>query len=232
MKKTQQKGSKSDDKAWMKWAYVGIALIFAVAMVGSYFAPMFNKGQAVQPGNTALIGYTIRSADGQPLITTDQGLAEREYMKENAVCLSPNVQIPVGGGISGGEVVSLPIVHTPIPGFSDFLLLGFEIDSISAGIVGMRPGEMRTINFACEEDDFEMNLRKEDTEEHGLIFADWEVGDMVPLGLTTSPDIPVGNDTAEAPALRIGKITAKTTDSMVITYRYGSADVTLNGITG
>lgn len=54
MKKTQQKGSKSDDKAWMKWAYVGIALLVAVAMVGSYFAPMFNKGQAAQAGSTGV----------------------------------------------------------------------------------------------------------------------------------------------------------------------------------
>ena len=232
MKKTQQKGSKSDNKAWMKWAYVGIALIFAVAMVGSYLAPMFNKGQAVQPGNTALIGYTIRSADGQPLITTDQGLAEREYKKGNVVLLSGGMEIPVGGVISGENIAVLPVAYPDIPGFSGFSLLGFEVNSISAGIVGMRPGEARTVSFAYGENTLEMDVSEEDAAGLGLNFTEWEVGDMVPLGLTTSPDIPVGNDTAEAPALRIGKITAKTTDSMVITYRYGSADVTLNGITG
>ena len=96
----------------------------------------------------------------------------------------------------------------------------------------MRPGEARTVSFAYGENTLEMDVNEEDAAGLGLNFTEWEVGDMVPLGLTTSPDIPVGNDTAEAPALRIGKITAKTTDSMVITYRYGSADVTLNGITG
>ncbi|NLM30654.1 MAG: hypothetical protein GX216_09595 [Methanomicrobiales archaeon] len=232
MKKTQQKGSKSDDKAWMKWAYVGIALIFAVAMVGSYFSPMFNKGHAIQPGNTALIGYTIRGEDGRPLITTDQGLVEREYRKGNVVLLSGGMEIPAGGVISGENIAVLPVMYPDIPGFSGFSLLGFEVNSISRGIVGMRPGEARTISFAYEGNTLEMNVNEEDAEGLGLDFTEWDEGDMVPLGLTTSPDIPVGNDTAETPALRFGKVTTKTSDSMVIAYRYGSADITLNGITG
>jgi len=232
MKKTQQKGSKSDDKAWMKWAYVGIALLVAVAMVGSYFAPMFNKGQAAQAGSTALIGYTIRDENGRPLITTDQGLLENEYKKGNAVLLSRGMEVPVGGQISGENIAVLPVVYPSITGFSGFSLLGFEINSISGGLVGMRPGETKTISFAYGENKLEKNLSEEDAEGLGLNFTEWKVGDLVPLGLTTSPDIPVGNDTAETPALRFGKVTAKTSDSMVITYRYGSADVTLNGITG
>ncbi|NLA38436.1 MAG: hypothetical protein GX882_03430 [Methanomicrobiales archaeon] len=231
MKKTQQKGSKSNDKAWMKWAYVGVALLFAVAMVGTYFSPMFNKGQAVQAGNVALIGYTIRGEDGRPLITTDQGLLEREYQKGNYnLLLSRGMEIPAGIEIPGEEITAIPIVHPPISGFSGFSLLGFEITSMSGGIAGMRPGEMRTISFSYGENRLEASLSEEDAEGLGLNFTEWEVGDLIPLGLTTSPEIPVGNDTPETPALRFGRILAKTPDSLAITYRYGSADITLNSI--
>ena len=51
MKKTQQKTPKGDDKAWLKWGYVGIALLIAVAMVGTYFAPVFGSSQKAQIGN-------------------------------------------------------------------------------------------------------------------------------------------------------------------------------------
>lgn len=59
------------------------------------------------------------------------------------------------------------------------------------------------------------------------------MGDLVPLGLTTTPDIPpLGNESNESPALRFGKVTAKSPDSMTIAHRYGSARVTLGVITG
>ena len=231
MKKTPQKTSKDDTAPWMKWAYVGIAPLVAVAMVGSCFAPMFNKGQAAQAGSTALIGYTIRDEAGRPLITTDQGLLEREYKKGNSnLLLSSGMEIPVGGGIPGDNIAIMPVVY---PRAAEFGLLSFETNAISEALVGMQPGQMKTVSFSYGENDLEMNLSEEDAEGLGLNFTEWEVGGSpVVLGLTTSPEIPMGNETAATPALRFGKITDKTSDSMVITYRYGSADVMLYSITG
>lgn len=232
MKQTQQKGSKNDDKAWMKWAYVGVALLVAVAMVGSYLVPMFSNKQTAQVGETAAIGYTIRGEDGRPLITTDQSLLESEYQKGNPVLLTSGMELPVGARVSGENFAVIPIVYPRISGFSGFGLLGFEVDAISEGLVGMRPGETRAISFAYGENALAMNLSEEDANGIGLNFTETVVGDLVPLGFTTSPNIPLGNETNESPALRFGKVTAKDADSLVIAHRYGSADVTLNGITG
>jgi len=81
MKKSQQKTPKSDTAPWMKWAYVGIALLVAVAMVGTYLAPMFEKKPTAQVGNTAVIGYTILSEDGgpssRPIRTSSQASTRR-----------------------------------------------------------------------------------------------------------------------------------------------------------
>ncbi len=233
MKKTQQKGSKGDDKSGMKWAYVGIALLVAVAMVGSYFAPMFNRGQTAQVGDTALIGYTIRDEDGRPIVTTDQKLLEREYNKGNyGLLLSDGLEVAVGSQVSGENITVIPILYPRISEFSGFSLLGFEMNAISEALVGMRAGEMKTVRFSYGANKLEKSLSEEDAEGLGLDITEWNVGDLVPLGLTLTPEIPVGNETAVTPALRLGKVTAKTPDSMVITYRYGSAEVTLYGITG
>ncbi len=232
MKQTQQKNSKNDNKAWMKWAYVGIALLFAVAMVGTYLAPMFEKKQTAQIGNTAVIGYTILGEDGRPLITTDQNLLASEYEKGNVVLLTHGLEMPVGGQVSGENIAVIPVVYPEITGFSGFGLLGFETNAISVGLVGMQTGETKTISFSYGANDLEMNLSEEDANGIGLNFTEAAVGDLVPLGLTASPDIPLGNETNEAPALRFGEVVDKTDDSLAIMHRYGSARVTLNGITG
>lgn len=230
MKQTQQKTPKGDDKAWLKWAYVGVALLVAVAMVGTYLAPIFGSSQKAKVGNTAAIGYTIRGEDGRPIITTDQNLFSSEYQKGNLVLLTRGLTMPVGARVSGENVAVLPVEYPP--DFADVGLLGFETNAISEGLVGMRPGETNVIGFSYGENNLEANLSREDADGIGLNFTERKVGDVVALGLTKSPDLPMGNDTSEAPALRFGKVTEKTDDSLVITYRYGSAEVTLNSITG
>jgi len=229
MKKTQQKTPKGDDKAWLKWGYVGIALLIAVAMVGTYFAPVFGSSQKAQIGNNAAIGYTIRGEDGRPIITTDQNLFSSEYEKGNLVLLTRGLTMPVGGLVSGENVATLPVEYPP--DFGDFGLLGFETNAISEGLVGMRPGEVKVVSFSYGENNLEMNLSQEDVDGIGLNFTERQVGDVVALGLTTSPDISMDSDTA-TPALRFGKVTEKTADSLTIVYRYGSAEITLNSITG
>jgi len=67
MKKTQQKNSKDGDAGRMKWAYVAIAVLIAVAMVGTYLAPILEKKPAAQVGDTAVIDYTIFTEDGARL---------------------------------------------------------------------------------------------------------------------------------------------------------------------
>lgn len=232
MKKTQQKTPKSDTAPWMKWAYVGIALLVAVAMVGTYLAPMFEKKPTAQVGNTAVIGYTILDEDGRPLITTDQNLLASEYEKGNVVLLTHGLEMPVGGQVSGENIAVMPIIYPEITGFSGFGLLGFETNAISVGLVGMQAGETKTISFSYGTNDLEMNLSEEDANGIGLNFTETKVGDLVPLGLTASPDVPLGNETNETPALRFGEVVDKTDNSLVIMHRYGSARVTLNGITG
>ena len=233
MKKTQQKSSKSDDAPWMKWAYVGIALLVAVAMVGSYLAPMFGSGQKAQVGNTAVIGYTIRGEDGSPLITTDQNLLASEYQKGNEyVLLTQRLEMPVGGQVSGENIAVIPVVYPEIVGYSGFGLLGFETNAISAGLVGMRTGETRIVRLSYGENDLVMNLSEEEATGIGLNFTRSSVGGLVPLGLTKSPEIALGNEINETPALRFGVVTAKNPDSLVIAHRYGSAEVTLSAITG
>ncbi len=230
MKKAQQKTPKDDDKAWMRWAYVGIALLIAVAMVGTYIAPIFGSSQKARVGSTAAIGYTIRGEDGRPLITTDQNLFSSEYQKGNLVLLTRGLTMPVGGMVSGENVAVLPVEYPP--DFSDVGLLGFETNAISEGLIGMRPGEMKVISFSYGENNLEMILDREDADGIGLNFTEIGVGALIPLGMTASPDIPLGDETGRNATLRFGKVIEKTDDSLTIVYRYGSAEVTLNSITG
>lgn len=231
MKKMQQKNSKDEASPWMKWAYVGIALLVAVAMVGTYLAPIFEKKPAAQVGGSAVVGYTIFGEDGRPLITTDQSLLESEYKKGNVVLLTQRMEMPVGGQVSGENIAIIPVLYPSE--VSDVGLLGFETNAISAGLVGMRSGETKVISFSYGANDFTVNLSKEGATSIGLNFTDMTVGKLILLGVTMSPDVSPGNETIdETPALRFGEVTEANPDSVSIKHRYGSARVTLDVITG
>ena len=232
MKQTQQKTSKNETAPWMKWAYVGIALLIAVAMVGTYLAPMFEKKQTAQIGNTAVIGYTIFSEDGRPLITTDQNLLKSEYEKENLVLLTYGLEMPVGGQVSDENIAPIPIAYPETNGTVGAGLLGFETNAISAVLVGMQAGETKTINFSYGETGLEMDLNEEEANEIGLNFTEAEVGEPFLREFMISSGITLENETNQTPTLRFWKVTDKTDDSLAVTCRYGSARVTLNGITG
>ena len=209
MKQTQQKSSKDESSPWMKWAYVGVALIVAVAMVGTYLSPLFDTPQKAQAGNTALIGYTIRGEDGRPLVTTNQDLAVSEYEKNNLVFLTGSLEIPVGTLPSESvEIIPIPVVYpTDAPNFG---LMGFELGALSQGLVGMRVGETRAVSLATGAADLDIFLRE----------------------FIISSGVPVGEETNQTSALRFWKVVEKTSDSLTVTCRYGSAEVTLNGIIG
>jgi hypothetical protein len=230
MKKTQQKSSKNDSKGWNKMVFVAIAVMFAVAMVATYLAPVLEKSQTAQIGNNAVIGYTIRDADGTPILTTDQQLVQGELQKGHVTLLSSGMEIPVGMAISGENIAPIPIIFPQELQNSTFALLGFEINAISQGLVGMHPGETKTIAFNYGSNNFTMNLSAEEANGIGINVTEAQVGDPVFVGFTTSPEIPVGNATAQQPALRLATITAVNPDALVIQYRYGTAEITLNGI--
>jgi len=232
MKKTQQNTSKEDNSPWMKWAYVGIALLVAVAMVGTYLAPMFESKPAAQVGNTAVIGYTIFNEDGRPLITTDQNLLVSEYEKGNFVLLTYGLEMPVGAQVSGENIAPIPIAYPETNGTVGAGLLGFETNAISAGLVGMQAGETKTISFAYEENDLEINISEEEANEIDLNFTEAEVGKPFLREFMLASGIHLGNETNQTPTLRFWEVADKTDDSLVVTCRYGSARVTLNGITG
>ncbi|RXE57472.1 hypothetical protein ABH15_03825 [Methanoculleus taiwanensis] len=230
MKNTQKNGSKKDEKNWYKLVFVGVAVMFAAAMVLTYLTPIFTAPRTVQPGDTAVIAYTIRDAAGQPVLTTDQQLVQSEYEKGNIVVLTGGMEIPAGIAVSGENVAPVPIYYPQMSEFAGFGLLGFETNAISAGLVGMRPGEVKSVRFDYGGNDLRMNFSIEAAEGFGLDFKNATVGDKFTIGLTATPEFSLEENSTVTAALRIGEIVEKTPDQLVIQYRYGSADILLQQI--
>jgi len=229
MKKTDKKNPKGEQTNWNKTLFVVIAVMIAFAMVGTYVLPLLTPAQAVQAGEIAVIGYTIRDDEGNAILTTDQQVLTGEMEKGNyMVVFTQGMEIPAGMAVSGENIATVPIDQRWVD-FAGFGILGYEINSISAAVVGMKTGETRSTTFDYKGNQFQMNFSAEDAEGIGIDFANATVGDKLPLGFTDTPDIGSGaNSTAFS--MRIGEIVNKTEDNLVIKYRYKSADITLQGI--
>ncbi len=230
MKKAQKNGSKSDTKNWNKLLFIAVAVMFALAMVLSYLMPIFSAPRAVQEGDLAVIGYTIRDEAGQPVLTTDQQLVQTELQNKHLVILTGGLEIPAGMGVSGENVASVPIYYPQVSEFSGFGLLGFETNAISTALVGMRPGESKSIRLDYGQNDLTMNMSAESATAFGIDFVNATVGDKFTVGLTATPEVPLEENSTTPIALRIGEVVQKTPENLVIKYRYGSADLTLQGI--
>ncbi|MDN7025219.1 hypothetical protein FGU65_10010 [Methanoculleus sp. FWC-SCC1] len=230
MKKSQKNGSESGTKNWNKLLFIVVAVMFAVAMVFTYLMPLFTAPRTAQTGDLAVIGYTIRDEAGMPVLTTDQQLVQDEQQNNHLVVLTSRLEIPVGMAVSGENIAPVPIYYPQGSGFDGFGLLGFETNAISAALVGMHAGESRSVRFDYGQNDLTMNISAENAAALGIEFSNATVGDKFTVGLTTTPEIPLGENSTPSVALRIGEVVEKTAEGLVIRYHYAGADLTLQGV--
>lgn len=234
MKKTwnrENKNSGNGKPDWNRIIFVAFAIVFAVGMIGSYLIPVFNAPKAAGVGDVVAIEYTIYDDWGRPVLTTSQDVFNTGIGNKNIVFLTQPIEMSVGYAIEKDTIAAVP-VYPALEGFAGFALLGFELDALSAGLVGVKQGEMQTIELDYGGNTLQMNFSAEVFA--GIVGGDFsmmEVGDQIPVGLTREPVIPVDESDQDTQVpLRTAMITDMGEDHLVVRYGYGSIDVMITRI--
>jgi len=225
---TQNKKSGTGKPNWNRTIFVIFAVLFAVGMVGGYLLPVFLAPSAAAAGDVVVIEYTIYDEWGRPVLTTSQDLFNTVIESQNMVFLTQPLEMPIGTAIDKASLAAVP-VYPALEGFAGFGILGFELDALSAGLVGIKQGEMQTIEFDYGGNSLQMNLSAEAFA--GIVGANFsmmEVGDQIPVGLATEPVIQVDESAQEIQVpIRTATIVYKGEDFLVVRYGYGSIDVVI-----
>jgi len=225
---TQNKKSGSGKPNWNRTIFVAFAVLFAVGMIGAYLIPVFNAPKAAAAGDVVAIEYTIYDEWGRPVLTTSQDLFNTVIESQNMVFLTQPLEMPVGTAIDKASLAAVP-VYPALEGYTGFGILGFELDTLSAGLVGIPQGEMQTILFDYGGNNLEMNLSAEAFAGIvGVNFSMMDVGDRIPVGLATQPNIQLDESDQEIQVpVRMATIVYKGEDFLIVRYGYGSIDVVI-----
>lgn len=230
----KQGNTKSKDKnkegseRLMKLATLGVLLICVVGFTLSM--GFFSVFKTAQPGSICQIDYTLYDAEGMPLITSNENVAQAEYERYNLVLLSDPLVLTVGEEYPETFV---PIALRYPEGASNTLLAG-ELSQINAALQGMRENEQKSVAISGAET-MQTTMTSEEFDSivggygTNFNFTSAEEGDWVPLGLSSTPVIALDNSTPEI-YVRYGKVAEKSGDEITVAYGYPTASITLQYI--
>jgi hypothetical protein len=233
--KKESKGSKTAKESrntkgsrnWAKIGFVAFGVFFAAAMILTYMSPLIGAFDTIKANETVIVDYTIRDSDGNPIVTSSQQIFSTAGQQGLPIFYT-QAMVLKAGEIGADPLVSVPAYNTRTGWEIPYAFAGLEIDDISQGVVGMRPGETKNIKFSFS-DPLDVNMTAAEFDYIiGGNFTETQIGDSVPLIFTINKGISDGssNETANS-SVRFGKVIEKGDTSLVVSHRYASADVTV-----
>jgi len=203
-------------------AVVGCILFVVLMVVSSMGSGWITSFHGIQPGETVTIDYTIRDAQGYPLVTTDQQLYKQVAGTGQGIYFSK--QLAIQANQSSIKAVIPVQVYSPDSGWTKtFALFGGESDAISKGIVGMKTNEQKSISIPFR-DSMTQTWSVAQLRSNGVNLTDIKTGDMIAMGVSDTPELEK-NSTASTYSIRIGEVTKKSADGVVINFGYPAIDV-------
>jgi hypothetical protein len=227
-------GEKKQSEKFKKNAYKVIAVIagilFVVLMVVSSMGSSWISGLVgVKPGDVVVLDYTLKDAQGNPLVTSDQTLYNR--IKAAGYDLYGSKQMTITANQSLTTPVFPMQVYTPQSGWGDkYSIFASEYNAIGSGIIGMKKNEKKTINVVSGIP-LTQYWTADQLRERKLNLSDVQVGTVIPLGVSENPVATTDNSTATY-YIRLGEVINKDADGVTIDFSHPIIDVSIFSING
>ncbi|MCX6694263.1 MAG: hypothetical protein NT074_06925 [Methanomicrobiales archaeon] len=227
-------GSKSKKNApggwnWKKIVIVVFCIAFAALMVVSSLGfGWLESLKEVKAGDTIMLSYTVRDAQGSPVITTNQMLYNQTIEKGNVAFLAAPLKV-VTNATTIKEIFPLEVFMRTIAGYQPlfYALFGPEYNSITGGIAGLRQGETKQISLQGEEN-FSQMMTVEEFEQIGGNYSQAVVGKQMLIGFSMDPEAEAGNTTSpQSTVSRVARINAKTDGGIILDYGLDVVEVTV-----
>ncbi len=224
-KKQKEKTTKNLTKALAIIAGV----LFVVLMVVSSMGTGWITGlSGVKPGDVVVLDYTLKDAQGNPLVTSDQTLYKQ--IMASGYDVLPSKQLTITANQSLAHPIFPAQVYTTQSGWgSQYGIFASEYNAIGSGILGMKANEKKTITV---ESGVPMTQywTADQLKERKLNLSDVQVGYVIPLGISENQDATTTNATSTY-YIRLGEVTGKTADGVTIDFAHPFIDVSIVSIT-
>jgi flagellar basal body-associated protein FliL len=223
-----EKKQKQATKNWYKvLAIIGCILFVVLMVVSSMGSSWVNFFSVIKPGDTVTIDYTIRDARGSPIVTTDQQLYTTVAGSGYGLFFGKQLVIQANQSTTKG-VIPLPVYYREEGWSKSFALFGAEHDAITMGVIGMKQNEQKTITMPFK-DSMTQAWSADQLTRNGVNLSEVQVGDSISMGVSDSPELAT-NTTPQTVYIRIGEVTKKTSEGVVINFGYPAIDVRIVAI--
>lgn len=224
----EKKQKEATTIKWKKIVVLGACVLFVVLMIVSGMGSgWISSFRTVKPGDVVIIDYTIYSASGTPVVTTDKQIYDRAVAAGKGVFGSKQIRI-ISNQTIERPVFPVTVYPSSGGGSKQFAIFNPEYNAISAGINGMKPNEQKRISISTgttmtqlwSADQLALNK---------LNLSDINVGDGLFLGVSEN-QLESGSNISANTYLRAGEVTKKTAEGVVVDFSYPVVDIRVNSI--
>jgi hypothetical protein len=225
-------GEKKKKEEWVKLVskmfIVGACILFVGLMIlsgmGNSWITMFNS---VKSGDTVVIDFTVYDAAGIPLITTEQTTYNQAVEKGQDIFAAKQFSVTANQTMAK-SVYGIPVYSSKGAGVQQLGIFSSEYNAISSGIIGMKVNEQKRIALPPD-----VSLINELSVEQLAIskvnLTDISIGDNFYMGVSDNSE-KVTNTTKATTFLRIGEVTKKSSEGVIIDLNYPVVNVRIVSI--
>jgi hypothetical protein len=208
-------------------------LFVAMMVLSAMGMSWLQSFRTVMANDSVTIDFTLRDANGFPVLTSNQNLYQTAIARGYPSFLTQALTVRAGyvgnPGYTGVQAESYYVSRSGTT--LKFGILGREEDEFDVGVLGMKTGESKTIHFSFT--DPPVTMKRYEYTAMGGNFTQTSVGDLIPVGFSETPmvqGIEGANVTPTNAVLRMAMVVNKTADSIEIQAEYPSADITVTAI--
>jgi hypothetical protein len=187
----------------------------------------------VKPGDTVVVDYTLRDAQGNAIVTSSSTLYNQLTKQGSNVLYSKQLTLTANQSLETKVYnTTYPIqFYTSSNGWAtgnQFALFNDEYNALSSGIVGMRPNTQKTISLVSSLPMTQFWSANQ-LALNNMTLSSMQTGQQIVLGVSSDAYGYRANSTAPT-YVRIGEVANKTADGITIDFSYPSIDVTVVSI--
>jgi FKBP-type peptidyl-prolyl cis-trans isomerase 2 len=205
---------------------VGACVLFVVLMIlsgmGSHWLTMFT---VIKPGDTVVVDYTLNDINGNPVLTSNQQSYKNAATKGRNILYSRQLSIITGKNLT--KSIYPVSIYTSSSGWSqEYALFSIEYDAINQALVGLKTGDQKRIRVPNSS--MTQVWSATQLTNNGMNIGDVNIGDFLSMGVSDEPELMASNTTMTY--TRIGQVTSKTNDRVIVDFGYPSADISIVSI--
>jgi len=221
-KKKQEALKKKINQVLVVCACVFFVILMILSGMSSHWLSIFT---VVKPGDRVVVDYTFFDANGNPVLTDDLQSYTQLAQAGKSVVFGKNISVIAGQ--NGVKLVYPVPIYIPNSGWTEqFGVFENEYNAIGAAVTGMKSGDHKRISIT---NGSIVQQWQRDKVGKALNWDALNIGDALTMAVSDMPQENI-TDTNATTYVRIGVITAKTNDSMLVDSGYPAADISISAI--